>query len=136
MADPLKLLLANARLSNSWEEFQANCSKLENQLGYTKFVVSREDKSQERENRIHDLHKVALDHSQDMMAMNILLRALIASSHDRKALRLSLQVLSEAFFDQSREHGFTTGAKPEAAKGVETGVRKQIDRWLAMLESK
>jgi hypothetical protein len=137
MADPLKALLAKARQSSSWEEFQANCSKLEHELGYTKFIVGRhEDRGQNLEEQTGHLLGVGLLHAQELMAMDILLKALIASHHDTASLKLSLQVLSEALFDQSRELGFNSGTKPTTAKDMESGVRRYIDRWLAMLEPK
>jgi hypothetical protein len=87
------------------------------------------------EQRVFELEKMAIEQGHELMAINILLKALIASHPNHSALRLALESLSANFADQAREHAFTTGRKPQVPESMVKAVQKQVDHWLQILPS-
>ena len=87
------------------------------------------------EERITVLEKLTLEQATELMAMDILLRSLVASHPNQSELRRSLQVLTAGFANQARDHGSSTGRRPQTAVAVEIGVRSHISRWLTLLPS-
>ncbi|WP_018879214.1 hypothetical protein [Thioalkalivibrio sp. ALE9] len=86
-----------------------------------------------QDERLDALEKMALDQGQELMAMDILLRSLVATSSDHQTLERVLQTVADNTVHQIRDHGFETGRSPQSARGLEAGVRKHIDRWLGIL---
>lgn len=78
--------------------------------------------------------KIALDHSSNLVAMDILLRALICSHPKPGDLKLALEMLSEGFHDQARDYGFDTSRETKTVQGATSDVQKHINRWLELLK--
>lgn len=65
-----------------------------------------------------------------LLAMELVVRALIASHPDRRGLKAKLQAFATEFLDRAVEHGFETSATPqESAQAVEL-YRAALKRWL------
>lgn len=80
-----------------------------------------------------DLLKVVADQAGELVAIDILLRALIASHPKPGDLKLALQVLSANFGVNVRDHAFDTNRGPKLAQSVATDVQRHVDRWLEIL---
>jgi len=80
-----------------------------------------------------DLLKAVKDQAGELMAIDILLRALIASHPKPGDLKLALELLSTHFGVQVRDHAFDTDRGPKLAQSVTTDVQKHVDRWLEIL---
>lgn len=80
-----------------------------------------------------DLLKVVADQAGELVAIDILLRALIASHPKPRDLKLALELLSTDFGLQVRDHAFDTNRAPKLAQSVATDVQKHVDRWLEIL---
>jgi hypothetical protein len=80
-----------------------------------------------------DLLKIVKDQAGELMAIDILLRALIASHPKPGDLKLALELLSTHFGVQLRDHAFDTDRGPELTHSVTTDVQKHVDRWLNIL---
>ena len=80
-----------------------------------------------------DLLKVVKDQAGELMAIDILLRALIASHPKPGDLKLALELLSTHFGVQLRDYAFDTDRGPKLTQSVTTDVQKHVDRWLKIL---
>jgi hypothetical protein len=80
-----------------------------------------------------DLLKVVADQTGELVAIDILLRALIASHPKPGDLKLALELLSTHVGVQIRDHAFDTNRGPKLAQSVATDVQKHVDRWLEIL---
>lgn len=83
--------------------------------------------------RLSALEKLTMDQAHELMAIDILLRALIASHPNHAALKQALEVLSGHFADQLREHGFNTNRSPNTAHAVVAQVESHVERWKQIL---
>jgi hypothetical protein len=72
-------------------------------------------------------------HAAELMAIDVLLKALIVSHPKPGDLKAAIQLLSARLIDQVRDHGFDTGHKPSLAQSAISDIQKYIDRWLALL---
>jgi hypothetical protein len=84
------------------------------------------------EEPVNLLKEVAAQAS-ELAAINILLKAIIASHPKPGDLKRALQMLSANFVDQARDHAFETGREPKVIGSVTSDVQKYIDRWLHIL---
>lgn len=82
-----------------------------------------------------ELLRVVTEQAGQLAAIDILLRALIASHPKPRDLKLALEVLSTHFGVQLRDHAFDTNRGPDLTGSVATNVQKHIDRWLEILQS-
>jgi len=80
-----------------------------------------------------DLLKVVSDQAGELVAIDILLRALIASHPKPGDLKLALELLSTHFGVQVRDVAFDANRGPKLAESVATDVQKHVDRWLGIL---
>lgn len=86
----------------------------------------------DNEERLHELERIALEQSAELMAMDILLKSLIVSHPDRDSLKLSIEVLAARLEDQAQEHGFESGRKPETIRNMASSINSHIYRWLKL----
>jgi hypothetical protein len=82
-----------------------------------------------------DTLKIVLDHAGQLAAIDILLRALVASHPNPRDLKTALEMLSTHFEVQVRDHAFDTNRGPDVARSITTTVQKQVDRWLEIFRS-
>ena len=80
-----------------------------------------------------ELLKVVKHQASELVAIDILLRALIASHPKPGDLKLALELLSTHFGLQVSDHAFDTARGPKLAQSVATDVQKHVDRWLSIL---
>ncbi|MDB6072317.1 MAG: hypothetical protein JWL81_3488 [Verrucomicrobiales bacterium] len=80
-----------------------------------------------------DLLKVVKDQAGELIAIDILLRALIASHPKPGDLKLALELLSTHLGVELRDHAFDTGRGPELTQSATADVQKHVDRWLNIL---
>lgn len=82
-----------------------------------------------------DLLKTVVDQAGQLAAIDILVRALIASHPEPDQLKLAVEVLATHFETQVRDHAFETNRSPKLVGAMEANVRKHVDRWLDILQS-
>jgi hypothetical protein len=82
--------------------------------------------------RLAALEKVTMEQAHELMAMELVLRALIVSHPSPGVLKQSLEVLAGNFSDTLRDHAFDTNRSPSTVQAVASSVESQVSRWLAL----
>lgn len=80
------------------------------------------------------LESAVLAQAEESMAVDILLRALIATHPNPPLLKQAIERIAEGTENQTVEHAFSTGRKPDIPRKVNEGTQKHVRRWLDILE--
>lgn len=83
--------------------------------------------------RLAALEGLTMDQAHELMAMELLLRALIVSHPNPASLKKAIEVLSGDFSDRLREHAFDTNRSSRTTHAVAASVETHINRWLKIL---
>jgi len=86
-----------------------------------------------REDDVQHLKKNVLTLSAELIAMDVLLRALIASHPKPGDLKAAIEGLRVGITDAARDVGFDTNRPQKAAEAAAHEIQKHIDRWLGIL---